>query len=304
MKLYDCLIIGGGPAGLSAAIYTARFNRSVLLFDSGNGRWNTHEINENYLGFPQGIATKKLHQLGYEQAQKYGTEILKEEVISVKKSNDIFEASTANSMYSGKSIILATGVTDDFSHIEKWKEYLGKTLFVCITCDGYKTKGKRIVVVGHDDDAVCTAMQFRNYTEHVAFVTNKEQGEDTISTRAFKILKDAAMPFHETVIEHIKGSNGIMESILLSNDTVIDLDFMFSEQGKSPNVKLAKQLYIKVDQADYIYTDNEQRTNIPFVYAAGDVTKAFAHQVGTAVHEGSMAAQSANYDLYAPEQRI
>lgn len=304
MKLYDCLIIGGGPAGLSAAIYAARFNRSVLLFDSGKGRWNTHEINENYLGFPEGIATKKLHQLGYKQAQRFGTEIRKEEVTSIVKKGEIFVAQTANGLYEGRSVILATGVSDDFSHIEKWKEYLGKTLFVCITCDGYKTRGKRIVVVGHDDDAACTAMQFLNYSNQITFVTNKEHGKGSISPRAEEYLQKAHIPFHQAVIEHIEGADGIMRSIILSNGTELELDYLFSEQGKSPNVLLAKQLGVAVDPADYILTTNDQRTNVPFVYAAGDVTKEFAHQVGTAVHEGSMAGQSANYDLYSPEQRF
>lgn len=301
---YDCLIIGGGPAGLSAAIYAARFNRRVLLFDSGNGRWNTHEINENYLGFPEGIATKKLHQLGYKQAQRFGTEIIREEILSVVKKDDVFLANSVQGLYEGRSVILATGVTDDFSHIEKWKEYLGKTLFVCITCDGYKTSGKRIGIVGHDDDAVCTAMQFLNYSKDLVFITNKEHGKGVISARAEEYLKKAQIPFHQAVIEHVKGENGILKSVILSDGNEVELDYLFSEQGKAPNVALAKQLGVAVDPADYILTTNDQRTNVPFVYAAGDVTKEFAHQVGTAVHEGSMAGQSANYDLYDPEQRF
>ncbi len=304
MKLNDCIIVGGGPAGLSAAIYLGRFNRSVLLFDKGFGRWNTYEINENYLGFPDGIATRHLHELGKKQATKFGAEIKEEEIIDVRAENGLYIATTPTSSYSSKSIIFATGVTDDFSHVEKWKEYLGKTLYVCITCDGYKTRDKRIVVVGHDDDAVCTAMQFLNYTKHIQFVTNREVGEDVISARAKSILHTAKIPFHESIIEHIKGDMGIMQSITLTSGNILSLDFLFSEQGKTPNIKLPKRLGVQLDSADYILTDDDQRTNIPFLYAAGDVTKAFAHQVGTAVHEGSMAAQSANYDLYTPEQRI
>lgn len=304
MQTYDCVIVGGGPAGLSAAIYIARFNRSVVVFDSGTGRWNTHEINENYLGFPTGISTKKLHQLGKEQATRYGAEIQETGVIEVTQSGNLFHAKTGDTTYESKSIILATGVTDDFSHVERWKQYLGKTLFVCITCDGYKTKGKHIAIVGHDDDAVCTAMQFLNYTKHVTFITNKEKGKDMVSARARKILQDGGIPFHESAINHMHGTYGVIQSVLLSDGTEIALDYVFSEQGKTPNVSLAKQLSLNVDDAEYIITDDNQRTNIPFVYAAGDVTKSFAHQVGTAVHEGSMAAQSANYDLYLPEQKI
>lgn len=304
MQIYDCLIVGGGPAGLSAAIYVARFNRSVVLFDSGNGRWNTHEVNENYLGFPGGIATKKLHELGREQARQFGTEIIDKEIITVEKNDAIFQSKTTDTTYESRSVILATGVKDDFSHVEKFREYLGKTLFVCITCDGYKTKDKTIVVVGHDDDAVCTALQFLNYTKKIIFITNKEKGQDDISSRARTLLQSAQISFHETVIDHMNGSHGNIHSLLLADNTEITVDYVFSEQGKYPNVSLAKQLGLKLDITDYIITDDDQRTNIPLVYAAGDVTKSFAHQVGTAVHEGSMAGQAANYDLYRPEQKL
>ena len=148
MKLYDCIIIGGGFAGISAAIYLARFNRSVTVIDSGSGRWDTHEINENYLGFPNGIATKELRQKGIEQARRFSAEFISDTVQSIKKPSEIFICRGQENEYAAKTIILATGVVDNFPHFPNWREYVGRSLFWCITCDGYKTQNRKIVVIG------------------------------------------------------------------------------------------------------------------------------------------------------------
>lgn len=311
VQQYDCAIIGGGPAGESAAIYLARFNRSVLVLDRGGGRTCTHELNENYLGFPFGIKARKLWELGKTQAERFGAHFTQDEVksITVKKvansvKNPIFHVKTSNRDLEARSIIIATGVTDLYPNIQAHEKYLGKSLFWCITCDGYKTRGKKVTLVGDSDEAACTALQFLNYTDQVRLITNYPPGKAEISALWRDRLAQAQVPLLETVIHTLHGDDGWVETIETVEHQHCATDYIFNMQGAIPNNSLATQLGVKVNSEGYIETSDEQRTNVPFVYAAGDVTRMFSHQIVTAVHEGSMAAQAANYDLYRPEQRM
>jgi thioredoxin reductase (NADPH) len=303
MKLYDSLIIGGGPAGLSAAIYLARFNRSVLVIDAGHGRTQYREHNENYLGFPEGIQAQKLRELGKEQAERYGAEFFVDKVLAIKKNEKGFEALGQRGKYESRSVIIATGVMDLFPTFEDYVEYVGISLFWCITCDGYKTRDKKVVVVGNTDESVVTCLQFLNYTKDLFFITNCEDGMNKISAEYIERLRKHNIPYMHGCIETVKGKDGQVECIEMADGQRIETDFIFNQQGAAPNTEIAKDLGVTLDKHNYIISNDNQRTNIPFVYAAGDVTKQFAHQVVTAAHEGSMAAQAANYDLYTPEQK-
>jgi thioredoxin reductase (NADPH) len=303
MFVYDCVVIGGGPAGLSAAIYLGRYNRSVIVIDSGHGRWNTYEHNENYLGFPQGIHTRKLRELGKKQAKRFGTTFVKDKILFLHFENALFFSSSLKHRYLSRSVILATGVKDCYPGIENAQEYLGKSLFWCITCDGYKVRNKNVLVIGHTNSVVCTCLQLLNFTSNLFFVTNVAKGEGQITQDWIKKLKRANIPFYDTQIQEIHGENGFIKKIHLVNGESISDVYLFSQQGAIPKSDLAIQMGIKVNAEKYIETDEEQRTNVPLIYAAGDVTRMFAHQIVTAAHEGATAAQAANYDLYRPEQR-
>ncbi len=172
MKVYDSIIVGGGPAGTTAAIYLGRYNRSVLIIDKRQGRSTYPQVNENYLGFPQGVQAKKLRSLGHKQARNFGAEIITGQVVSINQTNTYFIVSTKKELYHAKSIILATGVVDILPQIPEIDEYVGKSLFWCITCDGYKTKGKKVVIIGQNDEAVTTCLQFLNYTKDLVFLLN------------------------------------------------------------------------------------------------------------------------------------
>lgn len=301
--LYDSIVIGGGPAGLSAAIYLARFNRSALVIDMGHGRTMNHEHNENYFGFPQGINARKLTELGKEQAERFGTTFFVDKILQIDKHENKFKLTGQREKYEGRTIILATGVTDLFPTFENYEDYVGKSLFWCITCDGYKTRGKRVVVVGTTNESVVTCLQFKNFTDKLTFVTNCEEPLNKITKEYLQRLEKANIPFMCACIKGVEGKNGQVESLVMADDQKIETDFIFNQQGASPNTELAKRLGVQLDKHGYIITDMNQRTNVAYVYAAGDVTKAFAHQIITAAHEGSMAAQTANYDLYSPEQK-
>jgi thioredoxin reductase (NADPH) len=301
--LYDCIIIGGGPAGLSAAIYMARFNRTVLVVDSGHGgRWHTHEVNENYLGFPDGIHTMELRAHGVRQAEKFGTKFAVDEIKSIKKFPQGFSLRGAR-QYRGRTVILATGVVDYFPAFKHEPDYLGRSLFWCITCDGYKTGGKRVVVLGNNDDAACTAMQLKIYHPELSFVTNDPERKLKLSRKWVGRLKRSRIPIYKGSVVKAVGRRGYFKKVVLDSGEAIPTDFVFSVQPARPHTGLAKQLGVKLSRDHFVNTDLEQRTNVARFYAAGDVTRNFAHQIASAVHEGSMAAQAANYDLYERDQR-
>lgn len=302
--ILDTLIIGAGPAGLSAAIYLSRFNRQVLVIDRGHGRTESQEINQNYLGFPEGIHSTKLVELGKTQAASFGAIFISGNVEQLVKTDDLFSVNIDGVIYTGKSVILATGVKDLYPNIPNALSFLGTSLFWCITCDGFKSIGKKVVVVGDSDEAACTALQFLQFTPRVEFVTNYEAGSDQISQKWRHRLDAAGIKLWESTIEEVTGERGQIKHIKLANGTSLQPDLVFSMQGAIPNITLASQLNVTINGEGYIETDDEQRTNVPFVYAAGDVTRRFSHQIVTAVHEGSMAAQAANYDLYQDFQRM
>lgn len=307
MDTYDCVIVGGGPAGLAASIYLARYCRSALVLDHGSGRSTTHEVNENYLGFPDGVASKELRELGRAQAERFGVRFVECKVEGVARAEGGFAAHGEDGAGSflGRTMILATGVRDNLPECDGQDihEFFGKSLFWCITCDGYKVRGARVCVVGATDEAATTTLQFLNFTEKLTLITNRDAGPPEIADEKRAQLAAAGIPVVEGRIARFDGRDGMMRAVELHDGRSVALDFMFNQQGARPNSLLARSLGVTVDEVGYIKADNEQRTNVPMLFAAGDVTKAFAHQVVTAAHEGATAGVTANYELYRPEQR-
>lgn len=303
-QLYDCVVIGGGPAGISAAIYLARFNRSVAVIDcETGGRWNTHEKNENFFGFPNGIPAKQLRELGKEQAKQFGTPFIKGDAKQVSKNGKYFTVSYNDKQIRCKTIILANGVTDQFPQFEHMASYVGRSLFWCIACDGHKTINKRVIVRGYTTEAMVTALQFLNFTKNVTFVTDHEPELIKLDATLLKQFQKHNVSFLDAKLISITGESGIMESVEVSTGEKLKTDFLFSVQEATPNSTMAKALNVTTDANGYIITDIEQRTSEQGIYAAGDITKAYAHQIASAVHEGATAAQAVNYDLYEAWQK-
>ncbi len=302
MKIYDTIIIGGGPAGLSAAIYLSRYNRSVLVIDSKDGRSTYPQVNYNYLGFPKGISARELRKIGRVQAEQFGAEFTEDEISHAEGRFGDFILK-GNNTYHARTLILATGVIDLFPVYENFKEYVGKSMFWCLTCDGYKTKGRKAVIVGNSDEAAISCMQFLNYSQDLTLLTNAEESATNISTKVKNNLARYKIPLLEEKIVNVEGQDGMMEKINLSNGKTIQAEVMFSQQGCNPNCSLAIQLKVALTKDGFIEADEHQKTSVKGVYAAGDVTRHFSHQVVSAAHEGAMAAEVANYDLYEPHQK-
>lgn len=297
---YDVLVVGGGPAGLSAALYLARYDRQVALFDTGRGRSTWHQINHNYLGFPGGIAARELRERGRQQLAEYQqVTALEHKIDTIKRENGHFIARGQAGEWQGRAVILCTGVIDHYSHFEGWDEYVGRSMFWCITCDGYGCKGARVVVTGNTNAAASEALQLQRFTPHITVLTDSNELyiDDTFQQR----LKQQNIPLVQDKIEAAIGTNGQFEAICTKKGQRIELDQLFCQHGATPQSQLAKELGVLLTAEGYICVDTEQKTNVGGVYAAGDVTRLHSHQITTAVHEGGQAASAANYFLYPPE---
>jgi thioredoxin reductase (NADPH) len=329
----DCAIIGGGPAGLSAAVYLGRLRRSTIVLDDRAGRSLWSQVNRNYLGFPDGVEAAELRRLGREQASRYGTVFYNGRVDGLAEEGDLFRVSIRRSPPPGagdpeniaedaeqgealgerqveqprdlyaQTVIFATGVVDEFPDFLGRDECVGRTLFWCIICDGYEAIDKRVVVIGHDEEAVSTALQLRQFSNTISLVAG-QAGFDVPAWR-LKDLTAAGIEFFPYGVREYPNQAGCISAVQLDDAarTVLPLDLVFVVCPKHPNSALARAFGIALDENGYICADSEQKTNKQGVFAAGDVTRLHNHQISSAVHEGGMAAAAANYYVYGALQK-
>lgn len=305
-RMYDCAVVGAGPAGLSAALYMGRMRRSVVVIDNNEGRSNWHQINRNYLGFPDGVHAKALREVGRQQAERYDVNFLDAYVKDVRNADDggerIYHVTTTSGECKARTIIFATGVVDQFPSFDGSEDCIGKSMFWCIICDGYEAIDKKIVVLGSGNRAASLALQLLVFTSEVSLVPWNEplhaesEHKAAVREHGIKVYESPVRSFH-------CGPDKQLASLTLADDTRVDLDSLFVAQWIEPNTQLAQKLGVKLDDHGYIMVDVEQCTSVDGVYAAGDATKLFNHQISSAVHEGGMAAAAANYYLYEDWQK-
>jgi thioredoxin reductase (NADPH) len=300
--IYDSMVIGGGPAGLSAALQLARSNRQVVVVDSGAGRSTYRQVNHNYPGFPGGIAAREFRELARKQVAMYPVAFVDEAVHTLTKARGQFNAVLDSTrVVCSQTLVMATGVRDHFPQVPDWESYVGRSLFWCIVCDGYSSRGKNLIAVGDDDEAAVTALQFLQFTDRVTLLTNSL--ECGIGAAAKRSLKRHGVSLIVAEIATFLGDDGVLGVVVLGDGTRLPADFVFSLQGGAPNSALAANLGVRLDKEGYVIVDEEQQTSVPGLFAAGDVSNRHAHQLATAVHEGLTAATAAQFFLYAPWQR-
>ncbi|WP_181442240.1 NAD(P)/FAD-dependent oxidoreductase [Streptomyces tateyamensis] len=300
-EMVDALVVGGGPAGLSAALCLARYNRRVLVFDTGHGRSTHHQVNRNYLGFPDGIPTIELRRIAREQVSRYPQVEFHQHAIThlTGDAENGFTAHAQGRSWRGRTVVLATGVLDHFPHFHGWESYVGRSMFWCIACDGYENRGRDILVVGHTDAAAGEAMQLFSLTDRIRLLTNSERDEISPVLRG-RLAKAGIEVIHDQ-LHGAEGADGMFTAVLTKGGRRLELESLFSIQGATPETRALRSLGVELNAAGYVVVDEEQHTSMPGVYAAGDLSSRHSHQVSVAVHEGSQAASSANYFLYPPE---
>lgn len=300
---YDAVIVGGGPAGLSAATSLARACRSAALFEAERpGRSDWGQVNHNYFGFPDGISIVDLCSRGRTQAERFGVRIHDAVVETVERDTHGFTVTAAGMTHHGRGLILATGVTDKWVQFPGYQQYIGKTMHWCITCDGYEMQHQRVLVVGNDEDAAELALQMLRFTpKSVTVLTNNEVVG--LQPEQIQELHDHGIDLVvDRIVEARARAKGCFEVVLLAGGEELLLDHLFSAQGAEPNANLARSLGVELTEDGFIEVDAEAKTSVAGVYAAGDVTCLFSHQVLTAAHEGATAAASLVYALYQKDK--
>jgi len=295
--MHDIIIIGGGPSGLSAALYGARAGKDTLLFERMfvGGQMATTSMIENYPGV-QSISGMELAMSMENQAKSFGAKILYEEAISVEldKINKIVK--TNNATYMAKTIILAMGASPQELGVPGEKELRGMGVSYCATCDGAFFRDKVTVVVGGGNTAVEDAIFLSGFCKKVYLIHRRD------SFRAEAILQEKASSTQNiefilnTTVEEIKGTQHveglILKNVKTNDIKTLEVDGIFIGIGTKPNSELINGI-IEANNNGYINTDNSMQTNIFGVYAAGDIREKMTRQVVTASADGAAATQSA-----------
>jgi thioredoxin reductase (NADPH) len=297
--IYDVVIIGGGPAGLTAGLYAARARLKSLLVEKGlpGGLVTTTEWVENYPGFEEGIMGVELAQKMEKQATRFGLEIIQGTVVDISLNDKIKRITLeGNHDYEAKSIILATGAHPRYLKIEGENEFRGRGVSYCATCDGAFYRGKKIAVVGGGDSAVQEAIFLTKFAEVVYVVHRRD------ALRAEKILQERAFSnpkiifVWNSVADKITGEDGVnalhIKNLKTGEKSTLDIHGVFIYIGYNPNTEFLKGL-VNLNENNYIIADENMSTSVAGIFTAGDVRNKPLKQIATAVGDGATAAMAA-----------
>jgi thioredoxin reductase (NADPH) len=308
--MHDVVILGAGPAGLTAAIYAARANLGPVVITGalfGGQLALTTEV-ENFPGFPDGVLGPELMELMKRQAERFGTEVRLGEVTEVALNSAPLRLSMAGEILETKSLIIATGASARLLDVPGEGIFFGKGVSTCATCDGFFYRGKTVAVIGGGDSAVEEGAFLTRYASKVYIVHRRDR------LRASQILQDRAIKnekisfIWDTVVEEIIGNaeTGVtatrLRNLKTGAEDDLPVDGVFIAIGHVPNTKLFEG-QVKLDEQGYIVTDSRMHTNARGVFACGDCQDHIFRQAITAAGTGCMAAIEAEKFLAEVEER-
>ena len=301
--ILDCLIVGGGPAGLTAAIYLARFHLDILVVDGGKSRASWIPCTRNHAGFPDGINGEDLLQRMRDQACKYGAKIESEFVTKLGRDEQtgMFTATWGSGEATARMVLLATGVSNRRPPMDE--ELHGDALSrglvrYCPICDGYEVTDKKVGVIGSDSHGVAEALFLRSYTADVTLIA---------PDKALRLKPEDNQKLKEAGIDCVDGP---AQAVAIARDCItVDtaqghytFDSIYPALGSDTHTQLAEMVGAKLASDGCILCDDHQRTSVPGLYAAGDVVHGL-DQIGHAMGEGGVAATSIRNDLCSKEPR-
>jgi thioredoxin reductase (NADPH) len=297
MAKYEVIIIGGGPGGLTAGLYTSRAGLKSLLVERGvfGGQIVNAALVENYPGFPQGISGLELGSLMHQQATKYGLEIVTAEVTGIAQGQP-YSVSTTEGSFEAVAIIIAAGSEYRKLGVLGEERLSGHGVSYCATCDGFFFRDQEIAVVGGGDTAITDALELTRHAKKVYVIHRRDQ------LRAGRVLQQRAFAqpklefIWTTVVEEIIGEkllSGLkLRNVKTGQRSILEVAGVFVAVGLMPNSQNFFNI-VDLDDAEYVITDETMATSAPGIFAAGDIRRNSPRQIGAAVGDGVTAAMSA-----------
>jgi thioredoxin reductase (NADPH) len=301
IPIHEVIIIGGGLAGLSAAIYLGRSRRDTLLIHSARSmaKWETDV--QNYLGFPEGINGQDLLAKGMSQVDRYQVATLEDEIRSlVRRNDDTFWLDSATRTYRARRVLIATGLTHLPPEIPGVRDCLGRSLFFCKDCDAYRVQDKRIGIVGRNNEAAEYALAMLLFSHSVVICLNGQS--PTWDADHAGWLEEYRIPIQPHRIDVLRHDGGQIERLMFAQGEPLRIDALFTTRGDVYHSGLAESAGATLDQERQIIVDHCLKTSVPGLYAAGCVTPANCQMI-IAAGQGAIAAQAINRDLFEEQLR-
>ncbi len=294
MKSYDCIIIGGGPSGLTCAIYLARFRRSVLVVDSRQYRNYASKGIHGYLGY-DGINPSQLLKVARSEALGYGVIFLKGTANRLDKKREHWEVKVDNRKFSSKKVVMAYGIRDVLPDIKGFKKYYGKYIFHCPVCDGYEVRGKTVGIVGDVLKAQRMAYELRQWADRIILLANG--GKENLSNRVRKRLKSINIEIFEEKLKSFNVKKKSGRYLISESGKIISIDFIFFATKVKNSCRLAEDLNCSINRSNNkIITNRKYETNLKGVFAVGDLVEG-PQLVITACSKGAVAAIEINKQI-------
>ncbi len=292
---YEVVIIGGGPAGLTAGLYTSRARLNSLLIEKGvvGGQILNAEKVDNYPGFPEGISGSELGQLMHQQATEHGLKTIIAEVIGIEPQPKPIVVKTTEGNFTAKAVIIASGSERSKLGIPGEEEFMGKGVSYCATCDAAFFQDLPLAVVGGGNAAISEALHLTKFASRITVIHRRNQ------LRASGIMQEKAFAepkiefLWDTVAEAIEGENSVkrikLRQVKTGEKSTLDVAGVFISVGLKPGTDYLKGV-LPLDDGDYVITNNKMETEIPGILAAGDIRHDSARQAITAAGDGATAA--------------
>ena len=290
--MYEVLIIGAGPAGMTAAIYAARagYKTAILEYGVPGGQAATTDMIENYPGFPEGISGPELMMKFFEQTQTFGVEMIYEQVCSLDLDGDVKRVITDKQTIESKTVVIASGAKPRMLGVDNEQRLRGRGVSYCATCDGFFFKDQPVAVVGGGDTAVEEAMYLTKMCSNVTLIHRRDELRANRLAQSRAFANEKLTILYDTVVDDIVGDDKVTQLKLRNKKTdatsTLDVNGVFIFVGYLPNGSFLPA-ELEVNEQGYIITDEEMATNIPGVFAIGDVRQKKLRQVTTAVGDGA-----------------
>ena len=296
----DVIVVGGGVAGLSAAVYLGRAKRDTLVIDSGKSMARWEPKVQNYLGFPDGIPGEDLIQRGRKQAECFEVDFVADEILSAEQAGEVFVLRSASESYQSRRLLLATGIFHIPPEINGVTECLGHSMFFCKDCDGYRVQNKSVAVYGWRNETVEYALGMLEYTPIVMIVTDGRKPK--WDRKHGDWIEEYEVPVFEQSIVEARHEGCDIRGLRLRSGEEVEVEALFTTRGDIYYNEIARALGAKTDGEGQVRVNDQMATSVRGLYAAGCVTPANCQMI-IAAGDGAIAAQAINRDLFEESLR-